>query len=188
MNRAPLRRLLHAPRAVVLISILWMNSWGVVTLWTILAPRTGWTAPPTTTGVATLMLTTTHVVLIAAHESGHTLAAKLLGGKFLGVHVGAFGVAVHTDWPGGMTYRERFLVSVGGPALHIAASSLVLLAALCGPDAWLVFAVGGVIGLIEASLNFLVPFSRNSDASKIYRSAWGVLRGRGGEPWFAPAQ
>lgn len=60
------------------------------------------------------------------------------------------------------------LISAGRPLLHTLAGALGL---VCAGTVWTLPGLIGLTGVLDGALNLAVPLGRDSDASKVYRSA-----------------
>lgn len=107
------------------------------------------------------------------HELGHVVAYRVLGMGWDRIAIGA-GLAVQSLTP--RSVRAQLLISASGPLLHMVVGSLVL---SCAGSPWTFAGLVGLAGIIDGALNLALPLGRNTDASKIYRSLWAILRGRG---------
>lgn len=105
----------------------------------------------------------------AVHEAGHVTGYRITRMRWVGVTV-KIGASVHGE--GEPSDGQRAWVSALGPIFEAMFGALLVAFSPLGSVAWLaglLIAANGVVGL-------LVPFSPNSDATKIYGALWSLLR------------
>ena len=111
-------------------------------------------------------------ISILVHELGHGLAGRAVG---LGWTKLALGWRVYVHIRPQATYAQQVVISFTGPFLHALCGVLMI---LLGQGSLTVL-ISGVVITLEGVLNLLLPVHRNTDATKLYRSIWHTLRGRG---------
>lgn len=177
-NLFPTRRFTLKPGAVVLLLMLLAAGVMVTPMYDGFSEIIS--ALPTRTQQSWIFASSFMAVYLAgivAHEGGHVAAAVSVGGRLERVIIGAR-VGVALDVPDRRTNMQQLRISFSGPAAQTLLGSLVV--ALGWPTLpWgSSLLVAGLVMLAEGLLNLLLPFGRNSDAAKLYRSLWHCLRGR----------
>lgn len=106
------------------------------------------------------------------HELGHVLAFRAWGLRW--TKFGIEGSRLSVGATGNRTWTAQLLISPSGPLLQAAADAFLLLT----HDLWSLPGMLGAVGCLEGAVNLLILVGRNSDAAKLYRSLWAVMRGR----------
>jgi hypothetical protein len=114
-----------------------------------------------------------YLALALMHELGHACMYLALGMRWERLMIGQT-LSVRSPTP--RTFRAQLLISAAGPALQ-AAAGLVLLSITS--SVWTLVGLLGALALADCLLNFLIPLGKNTDAYKVYRCFWAIIRGRG---------
>ncbi|WP_300265478.1 hypothetical protein [Microbacterium sp.] len=118
------------------------------------------------------------VVLMLCHELGHVVAYYALGLGWAQLKLGLTFSVRPRDTP--RTWQQA-IIAPAGPILHLIVSAGLVAATASQP--WTVLWLVGAVGALEAGGNLLLPIPSRSDAAKMYRAVWGILRGRGANTW-----
>lgn len=117
--------------------------------------------------------TAAFLLLMAAHEIGHALAAISFGERVRQVDLGVMRLSITLDSTTVRQPARQFWISLSGPGLQL------LLAALCvsAQQASPAIALAGLISAVDALIN-LLPLD-GTDGQKLVTSGIHCLAGRG---------
>lgn len=121
----------------------------------------------------TAIFTVALLGLIAFHEAGHVLGARIFGHRLISVRIGAkFGVTMVGDH----TRTSALVSAAAGPVLGTFAATAVLVLAPGGSPMW----TAALVAMVENVANVVLFFVKGSDGAKIFTA----LRHRHQPGWW----
>lgn len=118
------------------------------------------------------------------HEAGHALVGRLRGFQLVELVVRSRGMAVFLERSAPRTSTDQALISLAGPVAGLLCAVTLALAAGALPGLAPGLMFGAVFLGLTSLANLLLPM-RGSDADKLYRVTWAVMRGRGHLPYMS---